>query len=110
MGEAPTTKALLEFLHWRYFPCLAWPELTLNPRKCFFVTKKTDILGHEFSVTGMKPSASKPEFLLTYPVSTCEAESMDFMYMLPVLKAHMLEWNLCYFELSCNMFGDHIPG
>ena len=40
VGRNDTFKNLMQFLHKKYFPRLAWVKLTINPLKCsFFVSK-----------------------------------------------------------------------
>jgi hypothetical protein len=89
IGAFETFTDQLRFLHERYFPRLKWAGLTLNPKKTQFCVRRTKILGHERTVSGLRPSADKIRALTTWPVPESEADLMRFVYTLPFLKVYI---------------------
>ncbi|KAJ5679602.1 hypothetical protein N7462_007846 [Penicillium macrosclerotiorum] len=80
---------MINFLHQRYFPRLAWAKLTLNPRKTAFFVDRTKILGHECSITGIRPSADKIAAIANWTRPVNEPELMRFIYVLPFLRTYI---------------------
>ncbi|KAJ5559676.1 hypothetical protein N7513_002075 [Penicillium frequentans] len=88
-GMATSSEELLKFLHERYFPRLAWAELTLNPKKTVVGCDNTQILGHDCTLTGIRPSIDKLEAVREWPIPTSESELMRFVYTLPFLRVYI---------------------
>ncbi|KAJ8175493.1 hypothetical protein LV161_008779 [Aspergillus fumigatus] len=80
---------MVSFLHQHYFPRLAWAGLTLNPAKSVFFTDEIEILGHQCTHNGLRPSITKLEALRAWPEPTNEEELMRFIYLLPFLKVYI---------------------
>ncbi|KAJ5814284.1 uncharacterized protein N7503_001034 [Penicillium pulvis] len=47
------------------------------------------ILGHERTLSGIRPSADKIHAILTWPRPECEADLMRFIYVLPYMKVYI---------------------
>ncbi|GAQ40884.1 hypothetical protein BA78_7746 [Aspergillus niger] len=77
------------FLHFHYFPRLAWAKLTLNPKKTHFFTSSIGILGHERAKGGLRPSADKITAIRNWPTPTDEEQLSRFLYALPFLRIYI---------------------
>jgi hypothetical protein len=91
-GSYRDSNAGLCFLAEHYFPRLAWARLTLNPRKTYFFIDEIKILGHKRQPRGgICLLADKIAMICEFPPLE-DAESVErFCYMLPFLKAYILE-------------------
>ena len=89
VGGASSFDRLLGFLHYHYFPRVAWAKLTLNPKKSVFFCNRFKILGNQRCPQGIRPSEDKLAMFRDYPVPTCTTDVEKFCYMLQFLEGYI---------------------
>jgi len=82
----PSVAAQLHFMHYSYFPRLAWAKITLNPAKSGFLLDKISPLGVHSDGKGLRPSIDKVGAIRDYPTPTCQGEVERFIYMTTYLR------------------------
>ena len=87
---------MLWFLHEKYFPCVAWAQIILNPSKSEFFVDRIKPLGmlvgrHKTSDDGVvysfKAGNQKKDKIVNYPIPTSLEEIENFLYLTIYLKA-----------------------
>ena len=69
------------FLHFAYFPCLAWGRFTLRPKKTGFFLERITPLEFVLRGEGSRPSEDKVAAIRDYPTPTSLDEVNRILWM-----------------------------
>ncbi|RYC63902.1 hypothetical protein CHU98_g2314 [Xylaria longipes] len=92
-ASAKDWQSLYNFLHYHYFPRVAFMKIGLSPKKTTLFADKATVLGFELSMGEVRPSARhRARFAAwareeNHPKSTEELE--EFLYLTPYLKQYI---------------------